>query len=339
MKRQKVSIKELSEQSGFSAATISNVLNGKKGVNIETASKILKIAKEMGYLDANKIDAIRLVIYKKHGKVISETPFFSELIEGMEKECRAHSINMTISNLSKEDFDFERNLATILEDYSTAIILLATELQEEDVEVFNKAAAPVIILDSWFDKYEFNSVIINNTDSIKRMISYLAENGHKEIGYLKSSIMIRNFKHRYYGYERGMKEHGLAINPRYCTALNPTLEGAYKDMQLYLQENPELPTAYVADNDIIALGAIKALREKGYSIPEDVSIVGFDNLTYCEISSPPLTTIHVYKQEMGRTAVRRLMEIISIGDKVPQKIEICTSFKERESVKRMINNK
>ena len=332
MKRQKVGIKQLSEQSGFSAATISNVLNGKKGVNPETATKILTLAREMGYLEANKIENIRLVIYKKHGKVLTETPFFSELIEGIEKECRLNSINMTISNLHEEDFDFERSLNAILEDYSTAIIVLATELEDEDISVFTQAVAPVIVLDSWFDQYEFNSVIINNTDSIKKVVDLLVRAGHTQIGYLSSNMPIRNFKHRYYGYLRGIEAHELTRNPEDCVSLTPTLDGAYRDMLAYLETQDVKVTALIADNDIIAIGAMKALREKGYQVPEEISIIGFDNLPYCDICTPGLTTLHVYKQEMGRTAVRRIIEIINTGDKVPQKIEIGTSFIERQSV-------
>lgn len=333
MKRDKVNIRYLSELSGFSPATISNVLNGKKGVNKETAAKILKIAKDTGYLSENKIEAIRFVIYKKHGKVVSETPFFSELIEGIEKECRRNGFALSILNLNCDDPDFEYNLSMVLSDHSTAILLLATELTKEDVKVFEKAMVPVVILDSWFEHQQFDTIIINNTDSVCNSVEYLIKKGHTKIGYISSAIPINNFYYRYCGYVRAMQRHGLSIDQEYQVKLTPTMDGAYKDMTVYLSNQAnKVPTAYVVDNDIIALGAMKSLKEMGYKIPEDVSIIGFDNLPYGEIASPALTTIHVFKQELGRQAVRRLVEKMSLGSEARQKIEICTQFVERSSV-------
>ncbi|MEG1427702.1 MAG: substrate-binding domain-containing protein, partial [Oscillospiraceae bacterium] len=96
---------------------------------------------------------------------------------------------------------------------------------------------------------------------------------------------------------------------------------------------PKLPTAFFADNDIIALGAMKALCENGYKIPEDISVIGFDDLPFGAISSPSLTTIRVYKQEMGQTAVRRLIETIKNESSIKTKIQVCNTFVERDSVR------
>ena len=103
-------------------------------------------------------------------------------------------------------------------------------------------------------------------------------------------------------------------------------------MKAYLAGNPALPTAYFADNDMIALGAMKALNEAGIRIPEDISVIGFDDLSFSSISAPGLTTLRVSKQDMGKAAVRRLRELIQ-GDTSKLKIQICTQFIERGSVK------
>ena len=113
------------------------------------------------------------------------------------------------------------------------------------------------------------------------------------------------------------------------------MDGAYEDMRTFLSKNPPLPTAFFADNDIIALGAMKAMSERGIRIPEDISIVGFDDLTFSSISNPPLTTLRVPKQEMGRMAVRRLRDIIQDNDGVKLKTQVCTQFIERASVKKI----
>ena len=117
--------------------------------------------------------------------------------------------------------------------------------------------------------------------------------------------------------------------------LSPTMDGAYADMKQHLENGRRLPTAFFADNDMIALGAMKALWECGYRIPDDVSVVGFDDLTYSCIANPPLTTLSVPKQEMGRAAVRRLHDKISAGDNFHMKMQACTEFVERQSVREL----
>lgn len=105
-------------------------------------------------------------------------------------------------------------------------------------------------------------------------------------------------------------------------------------MKEYLEQEPALPTAYFADNDVIALGAMRAMKEKGIRIPEDVSVVGFDDSKFGLISVPGLTTVHIYKHEMGATAVRRALDYVKNQDKAEKmKIQVCTTFVERESVR------
>ncbi len=329
----KISIKQLSEMSGFSPATVSNVLNGKKGVNKDTAELIMKLARESGYLSENRMTSIKLVVYKKHGWVLSDTPFFSSLTEGINEECRASGYDTVICNLNEHSEDFESHLEQILSDPNSGILLLATEMGEEDVKAFHRAVAPLVVLDASFEQMDFDTVLINNTDSVSNAVGHLIKMGHREIGYLKSSMRIQNFRYREAGYRRAHEEAEIAVNPAFTVELTPTMEGAYKDMARFLERNPQLPTAYFADNDIIALGAMKALKEAGCRIPEDISIIGFDDLPFCEISSPPLSTIRVFKQEMGQMAVKRLLDKIKSQSKIVSKIQIGTEYIERESVK------
>ena len=329
----KIGIKQISEISGYSIATVSNVLNKKKGVSSQTADAILQIARENGYLTENIVKSIKLVIYKKHGLVVSDTPFFGALIEGVEGECRAQGYPLEICNLNSSSRSFDEILKELLNDHTTAILLLATELEEEDLKLFDSTATPIMLLDNWFASMKYNATLINNIDSAFRAVSYLVEKGHRTIGYLKSSKRINNFSYRNVGYNQALLNAGLSADPRYAVPLTPTMEGAYTDMDAYLRGKPELPTAYFADNDIIAFGVIKALKQHGHSVPDDVSIVGFDDMPFCEISSPALTTIRVFKREMGALAVKNLLDLIRLQSPVPTKIEVSTEFIERDSVK------
>ena len=331
----KVSIKKISEITGFSQATVSNALNNKQGVNKNTAEQIWEVARKYGYFSESKIESIRFVIYKDSGQIVSDTPFFSQLIEGIEEETRRSGREIIISNLNRSAPDYEQARDRILLDSSSGIIVLATELSEEDAGAFAGAVNPVVMLDNCFDSPAYNSVMIGNTDAVCMAVESMIEKGHKEIGYLKSTIRIKNFFYRESGYRRALRLNGLIPDQKYEFGLAPTTEGAYQDMNRLLEGHPEMPTAFFADNDIIAMGAMKALQEHGFRIPDDISIVGFDDLPFCSVTIPSLSTIKVFKQEMGRAAVRRLNELIQYGDQFKTKTQICCEFIERESVKKI----
>lgn len=329
----KYSVRRISQMTGFSPATVSNALNNKKGVNKETSEQIWKIARETGYINASRISTIKFVIYKKDGQVVADTPFFSFLLDSIEVECRKAGYQTVVYNINQSKDDYEQRLEEVLRDSSSGVLLLATELTKEDMLPFENAICPLVVLDAWFDNMKFDTVLANNEDSVSDATTFLIDKGHKRIGYLSSSVCIRNFSHRQYGYSRAMQEHGLEVHEKYCIALSPTLEGARTDMYNYLSSLPELPTAYIADNDIIALGAMKALQQHGYRIPEDVSIIGFDDLPFCEISSPALSTIKFYQREMGKMAVERLVQKLKNIETYTSKIQIGTKFISRESVR------
>jgi LacI family transcriptional regulator len=333
----KPNIRMISKITGYSPATVSNALNRKKGVNKETAEEIFRVANEIGYSNETKISRIRFVIYKRNGSIIDNSPFFNTLLEGVETECREFGYELIISNLDRRSDFYEQRRDEILNDKTTAVIMLGTEAMDEDFESFLNAKCPMVILDSWSTSMNFNGILINNSDSAKNAVEYLIKKGHREIGYLKGRFRIKAFNSRANGYSRALFKHGITLNEQYVVTLSTTMEGAYKDMLLYLNQRPKLPTAFFADDDMIALGAMKALIEKGYRIPEDVSLIGFDDLDSSEISTPRLTTIKVFKQEMGQLAVRRLRDVIRDGNKIKSKIQICTEFVERDSVKDLKN--
>lgn len=328
----KAGIKQISDITGYSPATVSNALNNKKGVNPKTSDEIFRVAREIGYIDNSMISKIKLVIYKKNGLIIDDTPFFGFLISGIEQECREFGYELVIGNLDSSNPDYAEKAKQMINEPGAAIILLGTELSPEDLSLYKNSECPLLLLDYWSFDMDFNGVMINNADSARKAVNYLVANGHKTIGYLKGKFRILGFEQRQSGYHSALRENELPIRSEYVIELSTTMNDAYKDMLVYLDNKPTLPTAFFADNDMIALGAMKALQDRDYRIPEDVSIIGFDDLPFCEISSPRLTSLRVPKQEMGRLAVRKLIDMVKREDDILAKIQVCTEFVERDSV-------
>ncbi|MFV0364048.1 MAG: LacI family DNA-binding transcriptional regulator [Suipraeoptans sp.] len=328
----KVSIRKISEVTGYSPATVSNALNNKRGVNKKTSSTIFSVAKELGYRRNQSISKIRFVTYRKNGLIIDDTQIFPMMIEGVENKAKELGYETTFSNLNYKSNTFEHDLAKVLGDKHSVIILLGTEMTDEDFKLFEEDSDRVVILDSWSDDIKYSSVLIDNIDSAMKAVEHLINNGHTNIGYLKGIYRIKAFKSRELGYHLAMRNVGYDIKKENIVVLGTKVQTAYESMLRYLDTNPLLPTAFFADDDEIALGALKAFNERKIKIPRDVSIIGFDDVSFSKAAVPALTTMHVYKREMGEIAVRKVSDSL-LGNKVIEKIQICADLIKRDSVR------
>lgn len=333
-----ITINEIAQKANVSTATVSMVLNNKPGISYATREKVIRIAEEFGYslsplkkANFKSKGKLQLAIYRKHSKVVSDTPFFQALIEGIESKSRYHSYQLIIKYLSDySDIDVVQK--EIKENLIDGMLLLGTEMEEQDFLKFSKMEIPILLVDSYFMDISANYVVIDNIGGLYKATKYLLSKGHKKIGYLKSSISIQNFQERYEGYSKALAESNLLPDNRYTITLLPTMDGAYEDMIKALSKKTHLPTAFVADNDIIALGAMKALKENNIKIPDDVSIVGFDDMPFCTITDPKLTTINVDKNALGQLAVENLIHMMNREKSIICKTTLGVTLVQRGSV-------
>lgn len=331
----KVNIRKISEETGFSMSTVSNALNRKKGVNKNTAEKILKTAEGMGYHIEEEITKIRFVIFRRNGLILDDSTFHPAVIEGVERQAKHMGYETIFCYVDINDSDYEEQLRDILMDMQSAVVLLGTEMMEEDYGAYVCAKNRIILLDGRSDRYAFDSVLINDTESAAEAVEYLAGKGHKRIGYLKGEFRIQAFRSREAGYYQVMNKYGFPVKPEYIATVGTRIETAYQKMKMYLATAKEVPTAFFADNDVIAIGCMQAMKECGYDVPGDISVVGFDDVAYGMVSDPPLSTVHVFKQELGARAVRELLLADARDSRARVKIQICTEFVERGSVREM----
>ena len=331
----KISVRELSRQTGYSPATISNALNRKRGVSQETAAKIIKLAQELGYQRTGKLARVQFVIARSSGKLIAEGAFRLAVVNGIEYEARQHGLSTTYITLElANERTREQQLASILSDPTSGIVLLGTEMTEADYSLFDHAEAPLVVVDGVSGNHFFECILFSNEGSSYRAVRHLIDRGHREIGHLSGETRIRNFPLRQRGYERALAEAGLPICGEYTVTLSTDKpESAYEDMRRWLAGKPDLPTAFFADNDTLAVGAMRALAEAGYDIPGDVSIVGFDDLDYASITQPALSTVHVPRFDLGRMAVKKLLEQVENPNPYRCETHVSTTFVERDSVR------
>lgn len=332
-----ISAKQLAKQLGLSAAAVSLALNDKPGVSALTRKRVIDAAKEQGF-DFSRVrrkSSLRgrfaFVIYKKHGAVVSETSFFSELTDGISLACREYGFGLEIHYLLSSDHSAEELSALAAQDID-GILLLATEMHAADVQALSCCSVPVVLLDTYFEGISQNYVLINNLQGAYIAANYLISKRKCQPGYLRSSYSIGNFEERADGFYKAIRENGMSASKSIVHLLAPSVEGAYADMLALLQAGEPVAECYFADNDLIAAGAMRAFRACGYRIPEDVGFVGFDNTSLCELIEPALTTINVPRQAMARIAVERLISLSTSGVKECTKTMIMTSLVKRASL-------
>lgn len=332
-----ITAKELAEKLGLSAAAVSMALNNKPGVSESTRSRVLKAAKEEGFdfnrqrlREESEKGTIAFLLYRRHGAVVGDTLFFSALSEGVSNACQAAGYRLNVQYLYEENLSFA--LRNILSTDVKGAILLGTEMRPEDFGPFTAFPLPIVVLDTYFEGISRDCVLINNVQGAFLAANYLISKRKQQPGYLRSSYSIGNFEERVDGFYKAIRHNGMSTSASIVHRLAPSVEGAYADMKALIAQGDRLAGCYFADNDLIAAGAMRAFKEAGYRIPEDIGVVGFDNTEACEILDPPLTTIHVPKQAMGQTAVEQLMRIINSKPSANVKIELETTLVKRGSL-------
>lgn len=330
-------MKDIALMGQVSEGTVSNVINNRKGVSAETAQRILKIAEELGYLqkrnDVSKSRNIKYIVFKKHGDDLSMTSFYSDMIEEIEKACRGQGYELLISHIVTDQNDVTEAIASMDFDNLAGIIIQATEIEESDLRAFWPLNIPMVVVDNYFQNELYDYVLINFKRGAYLAAKYLIGKGHTEIGMLNRNVEITSGKLRREGFSEALKECGIEEKQDYQYELDSSPDGSYRDMLEILGNPPKkLPTAFLVYNDTMAFGVIKAMVESGISVPEQISVVGFDDVPFCDISHPRLTTVKSYNREIGRLAVRRLLSRIENREIPRLKIDVDVDLIERESV-------
>lgn len=332
-----MTLREIANLLGVSPATVSLVLNGRDGVNEATRKRVQDALQKYHYAKKTctpkRIDTIYVVKYTVHGMIVEENQgFISSILDQITQDCLVEGIKIQMAVCNQSTL--MEIIRTINKSDAQGVIWIGTEMDESASELLREIVIPLVVVDNNFLHKNIDCVLMANMDIGITATRYLIEDcGYQKIGHLRSSIEIANFYWRKIGYEYALKKckaiRGISI------PLTPTLERAYDDMCDYLRNGTEeLPKAFFADNDTIAVGAIRALVEFGYRVPDDISVIGVDNIPYSAVCTPALTTVSISRKEIGNQALNLLMQRILNGTEPPVRVEIQGELLERKSTKK-----
>ncbi|MBE3578676.1 LacI family DNA-binding transcriptional regulator [Caldanaerobacter subterraneus] len=317
-----VTIKDIARLANVSVTTVSRVINNKpEGVSEETRQKILKLVKELGY----QPNAIARGLVTKKTKTIGliipdiSNPFFPDIARGVEDSAHIYGYNVflcnTDDNLEKES----EYIKALKEKYVDGIIFTSSSIpKHEHIIELVESGIPVVIMDRRVDSENIYGVFLDNYEGGYIATKHLIDLGHEKIGCITGPLYTKSAKERLEGYKKALLDSGIKIDEKLIFEGDYKINGGIIGAERLLKDNKDM-SAIFACNDLMAYGAYKTIRSFGYKIPDDISVVGFDDIQLSQILEPQLTTIKQPAYDMGLTAARMLIKLIE-GKKLKKKI-------------------
>lgn len=315
-------IRDVARRAGVSPKTVSRVINGERYVRASTAARVREAIQELGYhpsitarsLASNSTFLVGLVI-----PAIASTAF-AMMIHGVEEVIRERGYGLLLRLTGgKRETEEELVRSTAAEKRVDGMLLFSNRRSIEFYEEIKGFNMPVVVIDRLLDDIEIPQVSVNNRKGTYLGTKHLIETGRARIAYLSPAINTWTTAERQSGYLAALREYGLDYRKSIVAGCNASREQGYQSAK-QLMEQGELPDGIVAFNDLMAIGAMQAIKEKGLTIPQDVAVVGFDDLEVASIVEPQLTTVRQPLYEIGKEGCRLLFGLIESRPLVNRRI-------------------
>lgn len=329
-----VSIKDVAEVAGVSASTVSHVINETRHVAPLTRQKVEEAIATLGFQPSMMARALKVKRTNIIGMLVSSSsnPFFADVVRGVEEGCYRHNFSLILCNSGHESDRQLANLTTLLQRRIDALLVMTTKTDPALYEQLSKLGSlPKAILDS---APHPNACTLQDDSVLGARIAteHLLQRGLTKIGCLMGPEDHPRSRERFKGFQQAMKDAGVDVCQQWLASDALTALGGYAAMTKILQADTR-PEAVFAFNDLMAMGAYRAIQERGLSIPEDISVVGYDDVEYASYMSPTLTTVKQPSFELGLSAAEVLIDHLEKKAEMPPVIQLVPQLITRNSVK------
>ncbi len=320
-RKNRVKLYDIAQASGVSLTAVSLALGDKPGISQETRVRILEMARSMGYRFKTPVTSSAVKAIKTVGLLVKSSPddephanyFYSQIIAGVESACRQMGINLMYANLPVNNENYPLEIPPLLEKGEVDGLLLAGTFVDVSLGlILESRGCPIVLVDSYSSKATYNMVLSDNVSGAYQATEFLIQKGHNHIGFVGGhDLAYPSFRDRRVGYRKALERYD--IGPGYfadCMLNRSDIAGAV----LNLVKQQEQITGLVCINDVTAISAMYALIEAGIRVPQELSIIGFDDIYLAETVVPSLTTMRVNKQIMGRLGVQLLLNQVYQAD-------------------------
>lgn len=332
---------DIAKMANVSRSAVSLALNGKPGVSTKTRKKIFEIIDEQGYKPlrkrkkggVRKLASINLIIVSDKKGIVNRNyrslPFFDHLVSSLTQNVSGFGGQIQIDTLMINTLaqDLKKLLESTIIDNA---VVLGTDLKPEDIRFINEKINHVVFVDTYYDDVNADFVTMNNFQGTYMAANYIIKKGYKKIGYAASNKIISNFIERRRGFRQALKEHNINIPVKYFYSIDPTK--LTPDSKIREFDTTDLPEIIFCEDDYMALRLMKEFIKKGLKIPDDIALMGFDDIYEGVLVTPELTTIHVPIDQIVNQVISQLQGQVADSNWEPQKCLISTRLVERESM-------
>lgn len=308
-KKKQVTLDHIAEKSGLSKVTVSKALNNKDGVSEEVKIKVREVADEVGYKfmvsrTHDKSKHIGIILQQKYISGGGNSSFYLKFYQQLAVKLNQQGYICNLFTITPEE-DHNNQLPPMFLGAPLSGVIAVGNISKDYIHSLVKLSIPVVFLDCYYGESEVDCIATDNYYSTYDITHYLIKNGHREVGFV-GVTKAPAIQDRLLGYCRALMEAGIPIDHSYLVA-----DRDANNDEIDFKLPTVMPTAFVCNGDDIAYKFVQYLKDAGYSVPEDISIVGFDNDIYAEICTPPLTTVAVDREGMTNKAIEILIQKIN----------------------------
>lgn len=328
-------MKDVARLAGVSTSTVSHVINKDRFVSEAITDKVAAAIKTLNYAPSALARSLKLNQTRTIGMLItaSTNPFYSELVRGVERSCFERGYSLVLCNTEGDEQRMNQNLETLMQKRVDGLLLLCTETHQPSQEIMQRyPSVPTVMMD--WAPFDGDSDLIQDNSLLGGDLAtqHLIDQGYTRIGCLTGPLDKTPARLRLEGYRKAMHRAGLSIPDGYEITGNFEFGGGFAAMQQLLA-HPVPPEAVFAGNDAMAVGAYQALYQAGKRIPEDMGIVGYDDIELARYMTPPLTTVHQPKDELGELAIDVLIHRMAQPDQQQQRVQLTPELVVRGSTR------
>lgn len=327
-------MKDIARLAGVSTSTVSHVINKSRFVSDEIAERVNNAAQQLNYAPSALARSLKMNRTKTIGMLVttSTNPFFGEVVKGVERSCYHQGYNLILCNTEGDNQRMKASINTLLQKRVDGLLLMCSTLEGERLDVFDRYPdIPIVVMDWGPILFASDKIQDNSLQGGYMATKHLIECGHKEIGCITGPLIRHQAQMRYEGYKRALAEAGIAINPDWIVESDFECEGGYQAFEKLYQRG-KLPSALFVSNDMMAMGVIQAASQRGLRVPDDLSLIGYDDVHIAKFMTPALTTIHQPKYRLGKAAVDTLLYRLENPDTTAQVVQLEPTLVVRSSV-------
>lgn len=327
---------DVSSKAGVSIATVSRTINKPSSVTPMTRHKVQAAIDALGYRPSRVARRLRVEHGSTHilGVIIPDiqNPFFAELVRGIEDVAQTNGYTLILANVDEDPVRQSRCLETLRTESVDGVIFPPVTGENTSIRMLHEAGIPVVCVDRRMDTLECDTVVTDNIAGAKKAVTHLIQLGHRRIGYIGGMPIVSSSRERRMGYETALQEHGIPIDPDLiCEGTRSKEQG--RTLTHALMDISHPPTALLAGNNLMTLGVMATLRERQITIPEQVALVGYDDLPWnlALALNPPPTTVRQPTYQIGCRATRLLLSRIEEPQRPPTLVVLQPELKIRAS--------